>query len=62
MANNLRRPHHEHKALNTLFDKDNLLLFLLVYIIYSVTLYRGQNGNGAVLVFTDQCTLGGTGP
>ena len=23
---------------------------------------RGQNGNGAVLVFTDQCTLGGTGP
>ena len=39
MANNLRRPHHEHKAFNTLFDKDNLLLFLLVYIIYSVTLY-----------------------
>ena len=25
-------------------------------------IYRGQNGNGAVLVFTDQCTLGGTGP
>ena len=23
---------------------------------------RGQNGNWAVLVFTDQCTLGGTGP
>ena len=29
---------------------------------YFEMLIRGQNGNGAVLVFTDQCTLGGTGP